>query len=241
MDTIKCYICSSNTLKSRNLFNDPLLVICNLCESDLLKIANRLENFDVRSKVKDFATRRHSDVNIRRNLIELARRLEPGEIINDYLLGVTFTGLNPIKNMGFYSGMACFTNNRFIIFIPKPKGIIGEIIGCSFEYSSSIDNIIEIIIKRHLIAHNFTIRDKGGNFKPTKDLKIIENDSVIQNFIQNFTKLKSNFSVQSNNSKIPSSNNDNLEKLKKLKELLDLEIINIEEFESKKKDLLKDL
>ena len=72
-------------------------------------------------------------------------------------------------------------------------------------------------------------------------MKIIENDSVIQNFIQNFTKLKSNFSVHSNNSKIPSGNNDNLEKLKKLKELLDLEIINIEEFESKKKDLLKDL
>ncbi len=237
-----CYVCSNETSKSKNLFNDAILELCSSCDNNLISIKGKLENFETRSTKRDLGiTRRHSDTNIHRNLIEIFRRLEKDENIIDYLMGLTFSGINPVQQLGFYSGMLILTNKRLFLFIPKPKGIAGQVIGCSFEYSSALNNIIELIIKRHLTSHNFTIRDKGGLFKPTKDLRVIEDDSEVQRFIISFDKIKSDFNTASTVNVQNVIQSDNLDKLKKLKELLDMGVINQDEFNSKKHELLSNL
>lgn len=237
-----CYICSQETSKSKNLFNDAILEICSSCENKLDSVSQKMENFELRSTKRDLGiTRRHSDTNIHRNLIEISRRLEGNEKIIDYLLGLTFSGINPLQQLGFYSGLVILTDKRLFLFIPRPKGIAGQVIGCSFEYSSSIDNVIEIIIKRNLTSHNFTVRDKGGLFRPTKDLKIIEDDSEIQRFISSFDKQKTHNNVTPNLNVQNVIQSDNLDKIKKLKELLDMGVITQDEFNSKKQNLLDSL
>jgi hypothetical protein len=237
-----CYICGQETTKSKNLFNDAILEFCSTCEGRLNTVGQKLENFDKRSTLRDLGiTRRHSDANIHRNLIEILRRLDSNERIVDYLLGLTFSGINPLQQLGFYSGMVILTDKRLFLFIPKPKGMAGQVIGCSFEYSSPLDNIVEIIIQRHLTSHNFTIRDKGGLFKPTKDLKVIEDDSEIQRFITSFDKQKSSISIAPNVNVQNIIQTDNLDKLKKLKELLDMGVLTEDEFNSKKQSLLDNL
>jgi hypothetical protein len=237
-----CYICSQETSKSKNLFNDAILEICSSCENKLVSVGQKMQSFEHRSSKRDLGiTRRHSDANIHRNLIEILRRLDDNENIIDYLLGLTFSGINPLQQLGFYSGMVILTDKRLFLFIPKPKGIAGQVIGCSFEYSSSLDNIIEIIIKRHLTSHNFTIRDKGGLFKPTKDLKIIEDDSEIQRFITSFDKQKTHNNISPNLNVQNIIQSDNLDKIKKLKELFDMGVITEDEFNSKKQNLLDNL
>jgi hypothetical protein len=237
-----CYICNQETSKSKNLFNDAILEICSSCLNKLDSVSQKMEKFTLRSTKRDLGiTRRHTDTNIHRNLIEISRRLDENERIIDYLLGLTLSGVNPIQELGFYSGMVILTDKRLFLFIPSPKGIAGHVIGCSFEYSSSLDNVIEIIIKRNLTSHNFTLRDKGGLFKPTTNLKIIEDDSEIQRFITSFDKQK-NYNIGSPNPNVQNIiQSDNLDKIKKLKELWDMGAITQDEFNSKKQNLLDNL
>ena len=231
-----CYICSSETDTNKNLFNDAVLEICSNCDRNLTEFTSSFLDFENRSCKKNLGIRQHSEKNIRRNLIEAKRRISNDEKIVDYLLGLSFGGL------AIYTGMILLTNKRLILFIPKPAGMVGDVIGCSYEYSSQLEDIIELLNERNLMSHSITIRDKGGMFKASKDLKILESDSQFQLFVNSFN-LQKNESSKSNNIQTTQiiQQSDNLDKIKKLKEMLDLGILTTEEYEMKKKQLLEDL
>ena len=237
-----CYICNTETEKSKNLFNDAILEICSNCENIISNFRSNFTDFEIRSVEKKMGIRQHSDKNIKRNLIEAKRRISNDEKVVDYLFGLTKSGFNTGGGLGIYTGMVLLTNKRLILFIPKPFGMVGDVMGCSYDYSSQLEDIIEVIIERNLMSTSITIRDKGGMFKASKDLKIIDSDSQTQRFVNSFNLQKNESSKSNNNQPTQIINqSDNLDKIKKLKEMLDLGILTSEEYESKKKQLLDSL
>jgi hypothetical protein len=228
-----CYICSNETNVSSGFLNANKIAICDNCESDIASFQSSLKNYSEKMEKKVLGLRLFSNQIINRCLIEAKRRIQSDETIIDFIFGLS---AGAMASLGGIYGMSILTNKRLIQFIPKGDALMG----CIYEYSVPLEEIIEVVIEVASNGHNLSVRDKGSSAKTNTNIKIINCDEVyIQSFLMNFGSLKKEITQQNNTpSQSPS---DNIEKIKKLKELLDLGIINNEEFESKKKDLLNTL
>jgi hypothetical protein len=228
-----CYICSNETNVSSGFLNTNKIAICDNCESDIASLQSSLKNYSEKMEKKVIGLRLFTNEIINRCLIEAKRRIQSDEIIIDFIFGLSAGTMSSLSGV---FGMSILTNKRLIQFIPKG----GALMGCIYEYSVPLEEIIEVVIEIAANGHNLSVRDKGSSAKTNTNIKIMNCDEVyIQSFLMNFSSLKKEITQQNNTpSQSPS---DNIEKIKKLKELLDLGIINNEEFESKKKDLLSTL
>jgi len=228
-----CYVCSKETNVSSSFLNSNKIAICDKCESDIESLKSSLKNYSEKMEKKALGIKIFSNEIINRCLIEAKRRIQSDEIIIDYIFGLSAGTMTALS--GIY-GMSVLTNKRLIQFIPKG----GSLMGCIYEYNVPLEEIIEVVIEIAAAGHNLSIRDKGSSAKTNTNIKILNCDEVyIQSFLMNFSNQKKEVTQQNN---APSqSPTDNIEKIKKLKELLDLGVINNDEFESKKKELLNNI
>lgn len=234
----KCYICSNDTAEKKGfLSTGAFLHLCSNCNQIVNEQINKFPEHETRFNAKILGMRKFPEKKIHRNMIEVARTLTEGEVIVDYILGIYNSVKDTIIIPGFYEGIIILTNKRVLYFVPKPKaGAFGNkpVIGNSFEYTGSIDDIVEIKIETlKLDGSHLLIRDKGGIFGSYN--KVISNDdpNSIEKFVKNFQKVKSNANVTQ-----PAQGADNLEQLAKLKSLLDAGVLTEDEFAKKKEEIL---
>lgn len=117
------------------------------------------------------------------------------------------------------------TNKRILM---AQKGIIGE----AFQ-TISLNNINDITMVKKMVFGIITI----DTIKETFNIAIAAN--IASNINTEIHKVLDSLQKSNNLENQASAINDNFEKIKKLKELLDMGAITQEEFDSKKKELLK--
>jgi hypothetical protein len=138
-------------------------------------------------------------------------------------------------------GMMLFTQSSFILFTFTTMGASGvKGIGCQSEYSTPLENIITISSERGFKGNEIKISDKGGGYKGEKIFcQTIQECENFNSKLLTYNNSKASSSENMNSSN--NSQNDNLDKLKKIKELFDMGVINEEEFNQKKSELLDNI
>jgi hypothetical protein len=240
MSTFACYICREDTGKNKNVFNQLNIEICSKCEEDLINVPKRLPNFEEKSSIIIGSNLRCSvSDKIRRNLIEFARRIENDETIIDYVVDISSKPLTSNE-----SGMIILTDKRIVAFAfsTASKTAIRYRDIKLYEYNCLLKDIINIESKTETFGTKLIISDKGntyGNSSITNMNRYIMNDFALS--VNKQKSLLSNSENTISNTTQIINQSDNLDKLKKLKELFDLGVINQEEFDNKKKQLLDNL
>lgn len=146
--------------------------------------------------------------------------LEPNEIIHEGVFGAYETkslGNNTIKN-----GVFLATDKRLFFYGKRTFGFDSE----SFPYNS----ISSFEFSKKAMGYKISFYASGNKV----DMKWI-NMGDVDSFV-NFVKIKMN--EKNEPVSVPKNENSAIEKVKEFKELLDMGIITLDEFETKKKELL---
>ena len=234
MANYSCYVCNGETGIKKGLWGmvEAKVQWCSECENKVNDVCTSLPNISKNKAPKNQSATilnlaSGNEKLLKRCGVEIVKRLTPGESIID------FVSINN-GTISLTGGMMVLTDKKFFLFTVTTSGAVGtRAMGCKTEYTTSLDNIVNIESNRGLQGQLITISDQGNR-------KI---DKIYCQNVTEFEQFKSkvlNQELKSVNTVIQ-TNETNLDKIKKLKELLDMDVITANEFEEKKQKLLKDI
>ena len=239
MGNYSCYLCQKETNISKGLFGvtENKIEWCDNCENEITKYVNGLKTISTNSFPSNTSgtifNSKKSDFNLLiRCGFEIKKRLSEGEELIDFVRIDN-------GNFSFTGGMMVITNKKFFLFTIKTSGIGTKSMGCESQFTTDIKNVINIKSERTTSGDKISIDSKGE-----PDIGKIYCDKIneLENFKSKIFKIQGESQTSTEvQSTVDQSNASNLDKIKKLKELLDMGVLNQQEFDDKKNELLKDI
>lgn len=236
MGNYNCCLCGVDTGVNLGISGtlESKIEWCSKCDDEVVNYIDTLKNISKNklplNQSGNLFNQKKSDLKLlKRCIVEIKNRLSNNEEVLD------FVSINN-GTISLTGGMMVLTNKRLFFFTVTTSGFLDtKGLGCKSEFTSNFNNIVNFELKNSLQGLKIKLSVKG-------DREIDDVYCQNRNEVEQFkTKFQSKLGEDPQPTTVVQSNESNLDKIKKLKELLDMGVLNQQEFDEKKNELLKDI